>query len=270
MEAKTLEILESLILRAHKQHVLVESVPALIMGSDQRIEPIENLQGGRSRFRGTFSTAYLNSFCEYVKTDPYDHGNGFVKADEGKAVYIFNMGDSEEPGHCDNRAVLTLKPTPAFAALRQINGSPIDQKTLVEWVQDWRGFLSVWDESDEAHEQRSIAQAITALREVKLTAKAESTHTDRDFGAKRTALEEIEASAVAKLPTGFVVNTSPYDGFPIDSFRLRLSVQAGERPTFKLRWVQQSEAEERIGQEFVDLINDRLPDSTFYVGTFTP
>lgn len=269
MEAQTLKALESLILEAHKNRVLDKNTPALVMASDQRIESIENLQEHRSRFRGTFATAYLNSFCAYVKTDPYDHGNGFVKADEGKAVYIFNMGDIEEPGHCDNRAVLTLKPTPAFAALRQINGSPIDQKTLVEWVQDWRDFLSVWDESDES-EQRSVAQAIAALREVKLTAKAESTHTDRDFGAKRTALEEIEASAAAKLPTGFIVNTAPYDGFPIDVFRLRLSVQAGERPTFKLRWVQQSEAEERIGQEFVDLINDRLPDSTFYVGTFTP
>lgn len=294
METGALAGIQQTAIEAAKANRLDTHVPAVILrdaNGQQRVESIEHLQAHRSRSRGTFSTASLNDFAQYVIRRP--GGQGFIQPDQLSANVIFNLdvdgngvpvdvpADAVDhtvaipcAGHGDYRAVLALKATPAYAALQTAAKTQYAQKAIIEWAEDWWDCLAA-DYSiapDNASDPTGMRRALNALRKVKVKATAEAVHTNKDFGASRSALEDVEASSDEGLPLGFRFICQPSDDLDSRIFYLRLGVlTGGEKPVFVLRWSKRESDIEAIGQNFKAKLLDAVAGkATMLLGTFDP
>jgi uncharacterized protein YfdQ (DUF2303 family) len=263
MQVETINRIVELAIQSNKANVLAEHTPALVL--DNKVVSIEHLQNGRSRFRGTMSTSVLSEYVAYVRRNA--GGSGFIDPKQVKATTFLNLGTEIEPGHADWRAVLQLDPTAAYAALLEIEGRPQSQRDLVEWIEDWSPQLAAVKDGDRI----AITAALAAIREVTIESKKAATNTDRDFGASRSTLEEIEAKAKGGMPSHLLFQAVPYLGFQSREFRLRLSVITGDRPALVLRIVGKEQAQEDIAQEFKTKLLEEIGDAaTLTIGSFTP
>lgn len=263
MQIETLHRIEELAIAASRNNALAEHTPALIL--DNKVVSIEHLQEGRSRFRGALKTSVLSEFVAYLKR--HAGGAGFIDADNMTATAYLNLGTPDKPGHADWTASLNLKATAAYSALQQADGMARSQKQMAEWIEDWSNHLGAIKDGEDI----SINVALAAIREISIEAKKNVTSTDRDFGASRSSMEEIEARAKGGLPTHFQFRCTPYPGFAQREFVLRLSVITGESPALKLRIVGKEQAEEDIAQEFKALLLEEIGDAAeLTIGTFRP
>jgi len=230
------------------------------------VHDLEKYMSGRERFRGTYATQSISDFVAYVKARK---GEGYIDADKHQAVVFFNLGTNDEPGHADHRAVLTLKPTAAFNAMLKADGAKADQRSTIDWLEDWAGNLRAITQ-DGAEMAASLA--ISAVRSVTVEAKKSSEHTQGDFNVAKSTLEQVEASSRVGLPAGFEFTCEPYLGLPSRSFFLRLSVNTGgDKPMLALRIVRREAQEEAIAQDFKRvLLNEVGEDAALTIGTFTP
>jgi len=264
MDASAIKEIVNLAVEATRARILPAGVagvtgviPAALIG--EKIISLEGLESGRARFRGTYSTNVLSEFVAYVVAHP--GGTGFIDADNCTARVLHNLGTKDEPGHGDWASMLRLKPTAGYAAVLAVCKAQMDQKKLIEFVEDWSPNL-------DAH--GGIAAALAAIRNVTIAQKKDVTHTDKDFGASRSALEEIEAKASGGMPSHFTFHTEPYAGFAAREFKLRLSVlTSGPAPAFVLRTVAAEQIEESIATEFKTILLREIDKAaTLSIGTF--
>ena len=247
---------------------LETNTPAVLVPDQFSIKTLEHLHEMRSRFRGELSTQSFRDFCAYVErhqsdTDP---PAGFVDADAMACQVLFNLGDHVEPGHGDDSATLTLKPTAAFNALRQIAGKTLKQSQLAEWMEDWHDFLEVRDTTGTI---MATAVAVQKVRSITIKAMAERTSTEQNFGASRSSMDSIEAAHAEQQPSDLLFTTPPYDGLGSRTFTLRLSIITGDTPLLKARWVMQEQQEEEMAQEFKERLTTEIGGlCTLTVGTF--
>ncbi|WP_425056663.1 DUF2303 family protein [Pseudomonas abyssi] len=243
-------------------------VPTVLVSDQFSIKNLEHLQELRSRFRGQLSTQSFRDFCTYVEKHQgqLDKPAGFVDADAMACQVLFNLGTLAVPGHGDDRATLTLKPTAAFNALRQIAGKTLKQSQLAEWMEDWHDFLQV---NDSHGKDMSVAVAVQKIRTITIKAQAERTSTESNFGASRSSMDNIEAAHAEQQPADLLFTTPPYDGLGSRTFTLRLSIITGDTPLLKVRWVMQEQQEEEMAQEFKDRLTSEIGGlCTLTVGTF--
>ena len=260
MDASAIKEIAALAVDATRARILpqesVGDIPAALIGD--KIVSLESLQSGRSRFRGTYATNVLSEFVAYVVSHP--GGTGFIDADNCTARVLHNLGTKEYPGQGDWISILRLKPTAAYAAMISACKTQLDQKKVVEFIEDWALNLDT---------EGGIAAALAAIRNVTIAQKKDVTHVDKDFGASRSALEEIEARASGGLPSYFTFLTRPYAGFAARDFKLRLSVLTGDKPAFVLRIVSAEQIEESIATEFKTILLREIDQAaTLAVGTF--
>lgn len=286
MDSSAVSLIQSTAIEAQKANILNTHTPSIVLRDEegqQRIVSLEPFAAYRSRFRGTFSTASLQDFTQYVIKRA--GGEGFVQPDSLAATVIFNLnvdgggapepvGKPTMPGHGDYRAVLALKATPAYAALQVAAKTQFGQKAMIEWLEDWWDCLAA-DYSiapDNASDPTAMRHALNALRKVKVKATAEAVHTNKDFGASRSALEDVEASSDEGLPLGFRFTCQPSDDLDSRIFHLRLGVlTGGEKPAFVLRWSKREADIEAVGQNFKAKLLDAIGDkATMLLGTFDP
>lgn len=266
MDATTIDRIQQLALAAAAANVLKTDTPAMII--DGKVVTIEHLQEGRARFRGAFATSVLEDFAHYVSAASVK-GEGFIDPKSCSARVFLNLGDVNAPGHADWVATLALEPTAAFAALRAIDGKPMLQKQAVEWIEDWAQLLAA--KNGATADSTSIATALQSIRSLTISAKSETTHTDKDFGASRTSLEEIEARSQLGIPSHLVFTCEPYVGLSAISFVLRLSVISGDKPSLVLRMVSREALEEDIALEFKTKLVAAIGDSaSMTIGSFKP
>lgn len=288
MDSNTIDHIAQLAVKAENANRLDTYTPAIVLDAgngQQRIDSLEPFAAHRSRFRGTFSTASLQDFARYVIARP--GGEGFIQPEGLSATVIFNLhvdgnglpaANKTNPalaGHGDHRAALALKSTPAYAALHAAVRARFDQKPLIEWLEDWWDYLSA-DYPDATDgvgtDPLRMRQAMTALRKVKVKATGESVHTDKDFGASRSALEDVEASSDVGLPRGFRFTCQPSEDLDSRTFYLRLGVlTGGDKPQFVLRWSKRDSDIEAVGQNFKTKLLDAVGDkATMLLGSFDP
>jgi uncharacterized protein YfdQ (DUF2303 family) len=288
MDSSAVDRIAALGVEAEKANRLDTHTPAILLrDSDgcQHVQSLEAYDAHRSRFRGTFATSSLTDFASYVIARA--GGEGFIQPDALAATVIFNLnvdgegtpaikGSPSQAGHADHRALLTLKPTPAFAALKAATAQQFTQKPLIEWLEDWWDYLAAdypdATDSATANDPERMRQALTALRKVKVKATGESVHTDKDFGASRSALEDVEASSEVGLPRGFRFNCQPSDDLDQRVFYVRMGVLTSDKdPKFVLRWSKREADIEAIGQNFKAKLLDAIGDkATMLLGTFDP
>ena len=265
MDSSAIQLIQDTAIRAAAENRLNTATPAIIVGDE--IQSIEHLQEGRSRFRGKLSTESLQDFIKYTKDHP--DGLGFIDAENVAAKVFFNLGDTEAPGHGDWTATLKLKPTAEYAAMLKVVGNRLTQRDMIDFAEDWVSNVTAIAADGS---QINMSKALAAIRKLTIKATAESTHTERDFGARKSSIADIEASADDGLPYGFGFTAAPYDGLIIRSFTLRLSVlTGGDKPQLVLRAIALDAAKEAIAQEFKQKLQDGIgSDATLYLGSFTP
>lgn len=286
MDNTAIQAIADLAVSAQKANIPGTFVPSILLRDKdgrQHLESIEHLQPLRARFRGTYSTSSVRDFAQYVIARP--KGDGFIDVDAMRAVVFFNLNvtfaddkpsDSPSAGHADHRAVLALAETAAFKALKGVVATGVfPQKTLINWIEDWSDFLAADypDASDvPGNDPTRVRQALTALRKVKIKATGESVHTEKDFGASRSALEDIEASSDVGLPKGFRFKCVSHEGLPEYTFYVRLGVRPDpEKPGFTLQWPKREADMEKLGQSFKAVLLDAIGDkATMLLGQFDP
>lgn len=231
---------------------------------------MERYQAARSRFRGALSTASLADFAGYViDRRGIDPAKGFVDQDAMRCVVFFNLGDETSPGHADDTATLTLKPTAAYRALQAIAGEPLSQKALAEWMEDWHANLLAESETGET---MSTVQAIAAVRNITIKAASERTHVEANFAAQRSAMDAIEAKSQETLPGALHFTCIPYEGLGQRVITLRLSIlTGGDKPALKPRWVGEEQTREEIAHEFKSVLATEIGDAaSLTLGIFNP
>ncbi|EKN4705010.1 YfdQ family protein [Yersinia ruckeri] len=233
------------------------------------IHSLEKFQNGRFRFRGNLKT---NSIDEYVKYSSGYAGNGvrcFIDADDMSAKTVFNLGTLEEPGHADNTANLSLKKTAPFRELLAIDGQKRRQKELAEWLEDWREYLMAFDADGNILD---IRQAVGAVRRITIESTSSADHEDNDFSGKRSIMETVEAKSKDIMPAGFEFKCVPYEGLGERRFKLRYSIlTGGDVPVLVLRIVQLEGEQEKIAQEFRDLLISKFTgiEIETFIGNFS-
>lgn len=266
MDSSAIELILQTAISAEKANRLDTHIPAFIAG--ENVVSLEHLQAGRSRFRGNFTSYSLESFADYVKANG-GGASGFVDAEKMAAKVFFNLGSKDGPGHGDWAATLKLKPTPEYAAMLAINGKKIEQRAMVEWIEDWAAFIQPIDASGALIPP---SKALTAIRKLTIKATSEATHQDKDFGARRSAIEDVEATADEGIPYAISYAVTPYTGLSKRTFTLRLGVlTGGDKPYLVLRPIALESAVDAIADEFRRVLGARIGDaSTLHIGNFTP
>ena len=234
--------------------------PVVIVPQNFNVVDLERYQEGRNRFRGTFSTHSLADFSTYVVERAAPAARGFIDQDAMSCVVLFNLGTPEEPGHADDRAVLRLKASAAYAAVQGVCGQNLAQKTMSDWIEDWNQYLSATDESGAV---MSIAKAIAAVRTITVKASSESDHAVSETRASRSTMDAIEASSKETLPAWLDFKVIPFEGLGEQVIRLRMSViTSGSQPVLKLRWLGEEAQREAIAQEFKHVLEEKVGSSS--------
>jgi len=250
---------------------LDSDVPLAALHKDFSVANLEPYMPYRTRFRGKMSTAIIDDFVRYVK----DSSKGFsgpacfINPNKMSATAIFNLGNVASPGHADFTAQLSLEMTAEFKALLSANGQKKTQKDLAEWAEDWRQFITFYDQSSEEIDART---AIGAIRRLTIESSRKVNHEVGDFNANRSALESIEAkSDNATPPASFTFTCNPYNGLPVHSFSCRISIlTSGDTPMLSFRIKQQEYEEEQVSLGFLAILQDRFveTDLEIYRGEF--
>lgn len=266
MDQTTIEKIESLVLAGARP--LATPFPAMLVPNGVSIKSLECFQPLRNRFRGSFVTSVLSEFAAYVRANP--QGVGFIDDFDNslEAKVFFNLGDAADPGHADWTASLNVKPTAAWAALTAIDGKRLSQRELAEWIEDWSDNMAALTSAEAA---MHLSMAVAAIRNITISAKTEVGHSEKDFGAARTALEDIEAKSASGLPKFFVFEAQPALGFRCRTARLRVAVITGEKPALTLRIVGKEALLEDIRREFRELVLREIGDAAVMtIGSFNP
>jgi len=238
-----------------------------------KIHDLEKYRDQRRRFRGSLLTNSLADFVEYTGRVAAERAQSdtqvFIDADKFAATAFFDLGSLAKPEHAEHTATLGLEATAPYAAMLKINGQRQDQRSVIDWLEDWAEYLTPY--GADPGDPKPFSAAIGAIREVKITAKRETENTVGDFRQARSALDEVEASAKQGLPGGFLFRTEPYTGLPVREFRLRLAVLSGdgEKPTLNLRVIRLDLEQQEIAKDFKTVLFRELAEKALLtIGKF--
>lgn len=251
-----------------------DAIDLIALPNNIVIHDLEQYRLGRRRFRGTFNTTSLTDFVAYVKdnADDVEGGkpSGFIHPDKPLASVFFNLYSNDTgAGHADWVGNLELDKTAAYRALLAIDGKPLTQRALADWLEDWQDQVAAFGNSGE---QIRIAQAVAAVLKIDIKSGKQSSHADGDFRQARSAMEQVEASIGETTPTSFVFGCAPYHGLMNRDFRLRVSILTShDDPRLVLRIMHKEAIEEDIVREFKSLLIEKIGDlAKLTIGTFKP
>lgn len=246
---------------------LPTNTPTVLVPDSATVIDLERFQAGRSRFRGTYSTHSLADFTAYVVERAASDAKGFIDQDAMSCVVLFNIGTPANPGHADDRAVLRLKASAAFAAVQAVGGQALNQKAMSDWIEDWHQHLVATAEDGTG---MSIAKAIAAVRTITVKASSESDHAVGETRASRSTMDQIEASSKETLPAWLDFKVIPFEGLGEQVIRLRVSIiTSGAQPVLKLRWIGEEAQREEIAQEFKAVLEEKVGTAAVLsLGTF--
>lgn len=249
---------------------------ALAIPEGVKIADLEKYLENRRRYRGCMATNLIDEFVEFVTAtgDQYslaqdlDNLPCFISANAMRARVFFNLGDIDNPGHGDHTAVLSLEKTESFEQLLKINGGKFDQRSLAEWMEDWRDHLEALAE-DQAT-VLPIGAAVSAIRRITIGTNAEATSEEQTFSTRKSAMAEVEAKNKDQMPAFLKFTCEPYQGLEQRTFTLRLSLITGETPRIGTRIVRLETAEEEMAKELEERLRTGFEDTPVktYVGTF--
>jgi uncharacterized protein YfdQ (DUF2303 family) len=224
--------------------------------NDFEVKDFETYLPTRRRPRGTMATSVLADFAAYAGANAAPGASVFIDKDRMRATAVLNLGTTDQPGHADNLATITLEKSAAFAALLSIaNGQPRKQTDVAEFLEDWAPFIACRNEADVI----PTGHAAAAIRNITIEAAKKVTSSEQQLGAARSAFESVQASSGVNLPTQIEFRCEPpYFGLSSRTLGLRLSILTTDKPMVVLRVVKLEEHQEGMAAEFAQLTRDAV------------
>lgn len=239
---------------------------ATVIPERYRVQDLNHWHERPQRFTGAYRTGSIADFIAYANANKQADSALYIDQDEHSAVLIIDHGTHTEPRHGEHKAILNLKPTPAYLTLQKIHEGKNKQQNIAEWIEDWGENLTVEDDSGES---MSVAQATAAIRRITIAAQREGEYEDNDNKRKLTVSEQVEAKMRGKQPKTLRFTFIPFDGFEPVQAEIRLIVLAIEgTPIIRTRVLQKEAFEEKLGQTFKSKLQEGITGIPAYVGTF--
>ncbi|SEG13497.1 DUF2303 family protein [Marinobacterium lutimaris] len=240
---------------------------AVLVPEYMSIRDLEKYLPNRRRFRGTMETDNIAAFCEYVKGQ--SSAEVFIEAEKMRAVAFFDMGNSASPGHCEHKAVIQLRSSAPYKAIKNVDGEAMSQKSLAEWIEDWRRYLNCFDDANEdLHTQKALA----SVRKMTIETARKLESDQQNMGHKLSAMEQIDVKSEGAQLGGVNFTCEPYTGFQLRTFSMPLSALTGsENIRLKLRIQELDAIQEEILEEFRNKISSALTGDDFkiWMGSFS-
>ncbi|MDP3219208.1 MAG: DUF2303 family protein [Deltaproteobacteria bacterium] len=198
--------------------------------------------------RHHYTTERLADFIAYAKAEATgadgDNPSAYVKPNGSSALVIFDHGHISLPMWGHHTATLKLKPAPAWGAAQLMAAASRPQQQVIDWLEDWATHITAHAQDGGEIEGR---RAITALRRVKIEARAAMVNVEGDFSRQKSAMESIEASGDGEsLPAYFVLHSPLFVGTNPLEIVIRLGVRESDgKPALALRIV----GSERLAEE---------------------
>ncbi len=258
-------IKEILALNVHNDiSELLASFDKTIVHKDYNLHDLEQYKSGRNRFRGVFQTKMVEDFSRYVKHyQPTEEAICFIHPDHLIARIFLNMGTEDEPGHCDHIAKVTLEYSAEMNGLDHFNNRKHYQKDAAEVLEDWRAFITIFDEE---YKEIPFAKAINALRKMTLSQSKSMESEERTFRAEKSTFEKVEARAEV-MPAFFEYKVHPHPELSERIFKHRIGVIGGDDIKFSFKPIQPELVYEAIQVEFMGLIDGEFADENSTIKT---
>lgn len=216
----------------------------------------ERYEQNPTLFRGTFRTQSIGEFADYVKENINSNTGLFINPEKGTALAILDMGSAVYPKWGLHRAELSLKKTSEYANLLNMAGKPFSQQGMIDFIEDW-GDCIAFKAGDDTH--MATSAAIQAIRKMTVSTVGESVSEIGDFSVVHSATDRIEMKAQGGMPKKFRYAFEPYEGFDGRGIDCILHATTdGKDVTLKYRIVALERAQDSIGQEFKELLDDRI------------
>lgn len=244
--------------------------PVAALPNSFSLHNLEMFMPTRNQFRGVMKTTNIDEFVRYHDCYQVEGNQCFINAGCMEAITIFDLGSREFPGHCEHRAMLSLRRTAAFRAVLDVNGERLTQKKLAEFIEDYSEFLSVFSTTGDRIEN-SVASA--AVRNMKFEAKAGRESSVDDFSQHQSEYESIAVRTKEEfpMPAVFKFTCEPYLGLPERTFEMRMSTIGNETLILRIKKLEQHE--EEMGEQFqtklTNLFGEENIDIETFIGSFS-
>lgn len=240
---------------------------AVILPEGSTVESLEHLQDEPNRQRLRYTTERIDDYVRYVNDEAGDgRGAVVIRSNGSGADGWIDFGHDASPGWREHRAELRMHHSPELQALIEASKAALSQRALMDWIEDWAHIIT----PTRDNEPMPLPKALAAIRKVDITASAKKTSEERDLGATRSSIEEIEARAAkGELPGTFLVRASVYPQTTEREITARLTLRTGgEEPTFRLRIMGEAALVQETADEVVALVQSGLSERVrTYVGT---
>lgn len=286
LNKETLEHIHGLnVAMALNSEMACEELPMVALPNDLKLESIEHLMPAPVFFKGKFTTGHLNEFTRYCLQQ--SRAEVFVNQDKMSAIASFDHGTPAEPEHRYHQAGLTLKATPEYKKLQDIDSAQLSQKAMVELLEDYHANIQVLGkESIPGAEAPAIdlVAAITAVRNTTVKTDVEANTLIEDFSEHSSTFANQEISNRGHNPVYIDWTCTPYTGLKLPlqapnqqddenesrTFRLRIStITNGEKVAYSLRVIQFDTHKQVMAEAFkAQLENELIGDYQVRIGSF--
>lgn len=245
------------------------SSQVIAIPSEYKLQDLEAYQECRNSLRGKFETNVIDEFIKYNKDHAEDGTKTFVDADTMKAETIFDVGTRNKAGHQRHRASLSLKQTAPYKALLNLSGSPMPQKEMAEWLEDYSEFLTAFSSDGQVID---MDKASAAIRDLNFEVVRGSERQVQDFSQQQSEYERVATKTKEDLviPAAFVFTCEPYHGLKLRKFEMRLSIVRNEILTLRIKRLE--ETQELMAFEFLEIIVQKQEElemnTPTYIGEF--
>jgi len=206
---------------------LLHNHNAIIIPDGYKLQSLESLEDKPTHFKGTFLTNVISEFESYVNLHSNDNSFVYVDQETMTAIAIIDQGSQSKPQWGKHRAEIKLLKTTAYSSLLKYANAALYQEEFIDFAEDWQENIKFY--FDDMVEGQAVIgtptfqKSIKTLRRLKVSANASKEQSVGNFSASQSALESIEITASNdQLPSGFMFNVIPYEGFDQVSFNCQL------------------------------------------------
>lgn len=245
------------------QHALSDGQPLAALPDEFTLKDLEKFLPLRRRARNLMETRYVADFSRYVKLHREVGCTIYINAERMTAKAVLNQGTPGEPGHGDNAAVVQLVATAPYEALATLCASRQSQKSLAEWLEEWRDHIVPLDKDLG---ELNIGHVVSGIRSVSIESINSSTSTVEALSAERSEMESVAAKTHrqdAVLPVYLKLTTKPFKELPERTFYVRLSIITSEsKPFFALSILGMDLHQQEMADEFAHVVRESFAASS--------
>ena len=239
------------------------------VNEDYNVLDLEKYQIGRNRARGVLNTPSLEDFKSFVLNNQSKIAPVFVDHKNVSATAVLNyLEDGYSQGHCDHLASLKLEPTVIWSKLQNLKDRKLSQRDFAVFIEDWVSVLEITDADGNVI---GGAQALAAIRNMKINASVSTESNVGNLSESRSRFDQVEARSKEEFtPAYFKIHDSAYFGLDERLIVLRLIINTNdEKPVFSIQIVKEELLLDEIIQDFKAKVIELLPENPVRIGTFT-